>query len=93
MRRTHRLVPLIALVAPLAVVLGGAGSAAAETTCDGLVPTLVAVTGTPTTGTPGDDVILGTAEGDVIDGGAGNDTICGLDGRDTLVGGPGDDRR
>ncbi|PKH40464.1 Ca2+-binding protein, RTX toxin-related [Nocardioides alpinus] len=92
MRRTHALVPLIALVAPLGIVMGAAGSAAAETTCDGKDPTVVAVAGTPTTGTAGDDVILGTALGDVIDGGAGNDTICGLDGRDTLIGGPGNDR-
>ena len=84
-------VSLIAL-APLGVVGLAAGPATAETTCDGEVPSIVAVPGTPTAGTPGDDVILGTYARDEIDGGAGNDTICGLGNADTLVGGPGDDR-
>ncbi|WP_210651594.1 calcium-binding protein [Nocardioides sp. SYSU D00065] len=84
-------VSLIAL-APLGVVGLAAGPATAETTCDGKVPTILVVPGTPTTGTPGDDVILGTYAQDRIDGGAGNDTICGLGNADTLVGGPGDDR-
>lgn len=93
MRRTHALVPLIALVAPLGVTVGtGLPAGAADGTCDGRVPTIVAVAGTPTTGTPGNDVILGTRAGDVIDGGAGDDVVCGLDGRDTLIGGAGDDR-
>jgi Ca2+-binding RTX toxin-like protein len=94
-RRTVRRIPataaLIAL-APLGVVGLTAGPATAETTCDGKVPTIVVVPGTTTTGTPGDDVILGTFARDFIDGGAGNDTICGLGNADTLVGGPGDDR-
>ncbi|NPC44542.1 calcium-binding protein [Nocardioides sp. zg-1230] len=96
MTRTSRLssalVPVLALVAPLGIAAGAGTPAAAAATCDGKVPTIVAVAGVATTGTAGDDVILGTDAGDVIDGGAGNDTICGLDGRDTLVGGPGDDR-
>jgi len=91
MRRMPITVSLIAL-APLGVVGLAAGPATAETTCDGKVPTIVVVPGTPTTGTPGDDVILGTYAQDQIDGGAGNDTICGLGNGDTLVGGPGDDR-
>ena len=91
MRRMPITVSLIALV-PLGVVGLGAGPATAETTCDGKVPTIVAVPGTPTTGTPGDDVILGTYARDAIDGAAGNDTICGLGNADTLLGGPGDDR-
>lgn len=91
MRRMPITVSLIAL-APLGVVGLVAGPAAAETTCEGKVPSIVAVPGTPTTGTPGDDVILGTYARDEIDGGAGNDTICGLGNADTLVGGPGDDR-
>lgn len=91
MRRMPITVSLIAL-APLGVVGLAAGPATAETTCDGKVPTIVVVPGTPTTGTPGDDVILGTYAQDRIDGGAGNDTICGLGNGDTLVGGPGDDR-
>jgi Ca2+-binding RTX toxin-like protein len=92
MRRTRAVVPLIALVAPLGVVAVGVVPAAAETTCDGKVPTIIAVPGVPTTGTPGDDVILGTYARDEIDGGAGSDTICGLGNADWLVGGPGDDR-
>ncbi len=91
MRRIPATVSLIAL-APLGVVGLTAGPATAETTCDGKVPTILAVAGTPTTGTSGDDVILGTYARDQIDGGAGNDTICGLGNADTLIGGPGDDR-
>jgi len=91
MRRVPATVSLIAL-APFGVVGLTAAPATAETTCDGKVPTIVAVAGTPTTGTPGDDVILGTFARDAIDGGSGNDTICGLGNGDTLVGGPGDDR-
>ena len=91
MRRMPITVSLIAL-APLGVVGLAAGPATAESACDGKVPSIVAVPGTPTTGTPGDDVILGTYARDEIDGGAGNDTICGLGNADTLVGGPGDDR-
>lgn len=84
-------VSLIAL-APFGVIGLTAAPATAETTCDGKVPTIVAVPGVPTTGTAGDDVILGTDTRDEIDGGAGNDTICGLVGADTLTGGEGDDR-
>ena len=91
MRRMPITVSLIAL-APFGVVGLAAGPATAETTCDGKVPSIVVVPGTPTTGTPGDDVILGTYAPDEIDGGSGNDTICGLGNADTLVGGPGDDR-
>ena len=60
-------VSLIAL-APLGVVGLAAGPATAETTCDGKVPSIVAVPGTPTAGTPSDDVILGTYARDEIDG-------------------------
>lgn len=91
-RLSTALVPALVLVAPLGIAAAAGTPAAAAATCDGKVPTIVAVAGVATTGTAGDDVILGTDAGDVIDGGAGNDTICGLDGRDTLVGGPGDDR-
>ncbi len=91
MRRMPITVSLIAL-APFGVVGLAAGPAAAETTCDGKVPTIVVVPGEATTGTPGDDVILGSFAQDRIYGGAGNDTICGFGNADTLVGGPGDDR-
>ena len=79
-------------MAPLGAIAGAGAPASAAAVCDGRAPTIVAVAGTPTTGTPGNDVILGTDAGDVIDGVAGDDVICGLDGRDTLIGGPGDDR-
>ena len=91
MRRVRATVSLIAL-APFGVVGLTAAPASAETTCDGQVPTIVVVPGESATGTPGDDVILGTFARDFIDGGAGNDTICGLGNADTLTGGPGDDR-
>ena len=91
-RLSSALVPVLTLVVPFGIVAGAGAPAAAAETCDGKVPTIIAVAGTPTTGTPGDDVVLGTGSGDVVDGGAGNDTICGLGGGDTLVGGPGDDR-
>ena len=91
-RLSRALVPVLALVAPLGVAAGAGTPAAAATTCDGKVPTIVAVAGVATTGTAGDDVILGTDGNDVVDGAAGNDTVCGLDGRDTLIGGAGDDR-
>src|SRR5215207_3287284 len=92
MRRMPITVSLIAL-APLGVVGLAAGPATAETTCDGKVPTILAVPGaTLTTGSSGDDVILGTFARDIIDGGAGDDTICGLGNGDTLIGGLGDDR-
>lgn len=57
--------------------------------CAGLRPT---ITGSGSiTGTPGDDVILGSSGADQIDGGGGNDVICGGAGDDTLRGGNGED--
>ncbi len=44
-----------------------------------------------TTGTNGDDLILGTPFPDRIDGGVGNDTIDARGGDDLIDGGPGDD--
>ena len=81
MRRIAAAVSLIAL-APVGVVALLSGPAAAETTCDGKVPTIVVTPGVATVGTPGDDVILGGIAPDRIDGGAGNDTICGFGGGD-----------
>lgn len=43
------------------------------------------------TGTPGDDIIIGTRYQDKLSGGAGNDTIRGGGHRDTLGGGAGND--
>jgi Ca2+-binding RTX toxin-like protein len=43
------------------------------------------------TGTPGDDVIVGSFIDDTILGLGGNDVICGLQGRDTIEGGGGND--
>ena len=45
-------------------------------TCKGQAATIVAVPGLPTTGTDGNDVIVGTQEADVIDAGFGDDLIC-----------------
>ena len=89
----------LALLAPVLVALPA--SAAAET-CDGRVATIVVPLEMafpsstdytkPVSGTPGDDVIVGTALADTIDGAGGNDVICGLEGGDSLAGGDGDDR-
>jgi len=62
---------------------GAAGAAAA--TCGGLTATVVG-----STGTPGDDVIVGTPTSETIDGQGGNDLICGGPG-DDLLGGEGND--
>lgn len=54
--------------------------------CNGFLATTTGLTGTP-----GDDVIVGTGGRDSIDGGGGNDVICGRGGADTINGGAGDD--
>lgn len=97
-RRTTTLTTLAALVAvPLGLSLTAVPARAAET-CDGKVAKIVVLPrpgsfGTdPVTGTPGEDVIVGSVQGDDIDGAGGNDTICGLAGADDLAAGPGDDR-
>ncbi len=68
--------------------------------CNGLLVTWDMNTQGPFTGTPGDDVVLGTDGADVIDTGYGNDTVCGLGGDDVITtrggidwvdGGDGDD--
>lgn len=45
-----------------------------------------------TTGTDGDDVIIGRSGNDTLRGLGGNDAICGGEGNDTIVAGAGDDR-
>ncbi|MGI9624142.1 MAG: calcium-binding protein [Acidimicrobiales bacterium] len=67
-------------------------SASAQVSCFGSVPTIYAVPGQPTTGTPGPDVIWGTPGADVIRGGGGNDRICSGDGFDRVFGDLGNDR-
>jgi hypothetical protein len=52
---------------------------------------ILAVPGTTTVGTQGDDVIYGTSGDDKIAGLGGNDVILGQGGRDQLSGGDGDD--
>lgn len=89
----------LALVASAFVALP---ASAATETCDGraatiAVPLEMAYPSSShhtraVTGTPGDDVIVGTALADTIDGAGGNDVICGLGSEDTLTGGEGDDR-
>ena len=64
----------------------------AGTICNGQAATIIVQeSGVVTTGTDGDDVIIGTFGPDTIDGGAGNDIICGHSGDDVLNGGPGND--
>ncbi len=55
-------------------------------TCLGRAPTVDG-----TTGTSGDDVIIGTGGADVIVGGAGDDLICAFGGPDRVDAGDGDD--
>lgn len=57
--------------------------------CDGLKPTIVGFG--QITGTPGDDVIVGSAGPDQIDGRGGRDVICGGGDGDTIDGGAGAD--
>jgi Ca2+-binding RTX toxin-like protein len=54
--------------------------------CNGLNATII-VNGA-SSGTPGNDVIVGSAQVDTIDAGAGSDTICALGGNDVITGGP-----
>ena len=81
----------------LIAVDGAAGSTGVFTLeyvlgrCNGLSATLFAGAGT-TTGTAGNDVIVGSTVANTINGGAGNDTICSLAGNDTLSGDAGNDR-
>ena len=54
--------------------------------CNGFLATTTGLSGTP-----GNDVIIGTGGRDVINGGGGNDVICGRGGADTITGGSGND--
>jgi Ca2+-binding RTX toxin-like protein len=76
----------------LLVALGALASPAQAATpkCNGKNATIVG-TGSPITGTAGDDVIVGTDADETINGLAGNDTICGRGGADTISGGENDD--
>jgi Ca2+-binding RTX toxin-like protein len=57
----------------------------APPSCNGLPVTWDMNTQGAFTGTPGDDVVLGTDGPDVIDTGYGNDTVCGRAGDDTIT--------
>jgi hypothetical protein len=86
---------LVAVVALLTAALGTAGAQedpVPAPTCAGLEPTIEAVEGVATTGTPDDDVIVGTAGDDVIFGLGGDDVICALGGDDLVIAGSGSDR-
>ncbi|HYU61970.1 MAG TPA: hypothetical protein VEK39_14520 [Solirubrobacterales bacterium] len=65
--------------------------AAGPPSCRGRAATIVASPGAATTGTPGDDVIVGSPGRDAVDSGPGDDLLCGRGGRDALVGSDGDD--
>lgn len=86
-------------LALLATALIAVPASAEGETCDGRAATIVVTIDAdqpyrtrPVTGTPGDDVIVGTDLADTIDGAGGNDVICGLRSQDDLTGGEGDDR-
>lgn len=68
-----------------------AGPSGAATACFGRIPTILAVPGRPTVGTPGDDVILGTPGPDEISGLGGDDRICSRGGADRVDAGGGHD--
>ena len=89
----HRCLAAIAvLAAAVGIAVGpGARSATAQSSCFGAVPTIFAVAGTPTVGTPGDDVIWGTPGPDDIRGRGGDDRICSRGGADRVAGNGGRD--
>ncbi len=60
--------------------------------CFGEDPTILALPGMKTVGTPDRDVIVGSSGDDVIYGLGGDDLICGRGGDDKIVGGSGNDR-
>lgn len=71
---------------------GGVEGGYANGLCDGKIITIdMNTNGGNGTGTPNDDVILGTTEADRIHGLGGNDTICAQDGNDNVWGGTGND--
>lgn len=111
--RLGLLAAVLALVAGITVALtqtntvppSQAGQYGQATAANELKPAIcnsITLTGpVRTSGTNGNDLILGTAGGqtlsggagnDCIVGGAGNDTIRGQGGNDVLIGGPGNDR-
>jgi hypothetical protein len=84
--RHPRSVRRFALIAVLAISLGGCGGG------DG-ADTITGGTGDDKlTGTDGDDVLDAGAGEDVVEAGAGNDEITGGEDEDFLYGGEGDDR-
>lgn len=92
-RLRHCLAVLAILAASAAIAAGpGATPAAAQASCFGRAPTIFAVAGAPTVGTPGDDVIWGTPGPDDIRGRGGDDRICSRGGADRVDGNGGRDR-
>lgn len=63
----------------------------AQPDCFGFPATITMASPGYATGTPGNDVIVGTSGADTIDGGDGEDLICGRGGGDSLLGGLGRD--
>jgi hypothetical protein len=55
--------------------------------CNGAIQTVAG-----NTGTPGNDIIIGTAAAETLNGLGGHDLLCGRGGGDTLNGGEGNDR-
>jgi RTX calcium-binding nonapeptide repeat (4 copies) len=63
-----------------------------SSSCKGERASIVAEAGSPTTGTRGRDVIVGTAGDDRIRSGAGRDLVCGRKGKDRVGSAQGSDR-
>jgi hypothetical protein len=79
--------------APPKVQMKPAGTPKPSLMCRGKEATIVASPqGGKTSGTSGDDVIVGLGGPDIIEGLGGNDIICGGGGNDTLRGGNGADK-
>ena len=93
-RRCLTVLAVLAVVAASAAIAVGpaAAPAGAQGSCFGRTPTIVAVAGVPTVGTPGDDVIWGTSGPDDIRGLGGDDRICSRAGADRVRGDGGRDR-
>lgn len=85
------------LVLVAGTTISVSGPAAAERSCFGEAPTIVATNRDPRTpveieGTPGNDVIIGLGGWDIIHGRGGDDLICSGGGDDFIKAGTGNDR-
>jgi Ca2+-binding RTX toxin-like protein len=81
------------VIAGLSVIATtGTAAEAAPPTCEGRAATIVLTPEqTSTSGTEGDDVIVGSSKDDTISAGGGNDVVCALGGHDVVHGEDGND--